>query len=107
MYSELADSQTIGRPPAREHKRIKVETVLHVFLAWSIPIVAVVYRWEGAGRSGVGHFGFAESDGQLQVFLLLLAEALQPLPFRSLAFPLRPLHLLGFIAKRAEVCKTQ
>jgi len=46
-------------------------------------IVAVVYRRvDLRGRwSGVGHLGLAESDGQFQVFLLLLAESLQPLSF--------------------------
>src|SRR4029434_8418684 len=50
-----------------------------------------------------------EGDGELQVLLLLQSEALQPLPFRALALPLGPLHLLRLIPKLQrgkDTCRT-
>lgn len=49
--------------------------------------------------SGVRHGGLAESDGQLQVLLLLELQPPQPLPFLMLALTLGPLQLLALTSK--------
>lgn len=51
------------------------------------------------GRSGAGHVGLAESDGQLQVLLLLQPQPPQPLLLVALALRLGPLQLLVLTSK--------
>lgn len=53
----------------------------------------------GHAWSGAGHVGPAESDGQLQVLLLLEPQPPQPLLLLTLALPLDPLQLLALISK--------
>ena len=53
----------------------------------------------GRAWSGAGHVGPAESDGQLQVLLLLEPQPPQPLLLLTLALPLDPLQLLALISK--------
>lgn len=59
--------------------------------------------WWGRGWSGAGHVSPAESDGQLQVLLLLEPQPPQPLLLRTLALLLDPLQLLAFTSKHREV----
>lgn len=49
--------------------------------------------------SGAGHVSPAESDGELQVLLLLETQPPQPLLLLTLALPLGPLQLLALISK--------
>lgn len=49
---------------------------------------------EGHAWSGAGHVSPAESDGQLQVLLLLEPQLPQPLLLLMLALPLGPFQLL-------------
>lgn len=51
------------------------------------------------GGSGTGHVGLAESDGQLQVLLLLEPQPPQPLLLVALALRLGPLQLLVLTSK--------
>ncbi len=53
----------------------------------------------GQAWSGAGHVGPAESDGQLQVLLLLEPQPPQPLLLLALALPLGPLQLLVLTSK--------
>ncbi|KAF3858033.1 hypothetical protein F7725_011234 [Dissostichus mawsoni] len=46
-----------------------------------------------------GHVGPAQSEGQLQVLLLLQPQPPQPLLLLTLALPLHPLQLLALISK--------
>lgn len=52
------------------------------------------YAWSGAR-----YVGPAESNGQLQVLLLLELQPLQPLLLLALALPLGPLQLLVLTSK--------
>lgn len=52
-----------------------------------------------AAWSRVRHVGPAESDGQLQVLLLLKLQSPQPLLLLSLALPPGPLQLLVLTSK--------
>lgn len=54
------------------------------------------------GRSGAGHVGLAESDGQLQVLLLLEPQPPQPLVLVALALRLGPLQLLVLTSKLGQ-----
>lgn len=56
-------------------------------------------------RSGGGHVGLAESDGQLQVLLLLELQPPQPLLLLSLARLLGPLQLLLLTSKLEQRSK--
>lgn len=62
-------------------------------------IFSVAAARDRGSASCAGHLGLAEGDGQLQVFLLLLAQPLQPLALRPLALPLGPLQLLRLVTK--------
>lgn len=58
---------------------------------------------EGHAWSGAGHVGPAESDGQLQVLLLLEPQPPQPLLLLTLALPLGPFQLLVLTSEHREV----
>lgn len=78
-----------------------IPTLLWCFLGRAGPSCAVPCRArpvEGNGASS-GEFRLAESNGQLQVFLLLLGEPGESLLFLSLALALCPLYhvFLGWI----------
>lgn len=49
--------------------------------------------------SDAGHVGSTESDGELQILLLLEPQPPQPLLLLTLALPLGPLQLLALISK--------
>lgn len=61
------------------------------------PLGSLVTREVATSGSCVGHLGLTQSDGQLQVLLLLLSQPLQPLSLRSLTLPFSPLQLLSFV----------
>lgn len=52
---------------------------------------------DGGSSSCIRHLSLAQGDGQLQVFLLLLSQPLQPLTLCSLTLSLSPLQLLSLI----------
>lgn len=52
--------------------------------------------------SGAGHVGPAESDGQLQVLLLLEPQSPQPLLLLTFTLPLGPLQLLVLTSKLVQ-----
>lgn len=62
-------------------------------------------RPDGGSSSRVGHLSLTESDGQLQVLLLLLSQPLQSLTFRSLTFSFGPFQLLSLVPKLQDRVK--
>lgn len=70
-----------------------------VFMSKIPDPLSLLYGCRGGGGSSscIRHLSLAQGDGQLQVFLLLLSQPLQPLTLCSLTLSLSPFQLLSLI----------